>query len=814
MFLHGPVLLSSLAALAPQAFDLDRFVLEELDVAAYELQTLTLPAVAADEIELEVVLDGVRERLVLRAHSVRAEVFELRVERADGSIASVPAPLPATYLGGILGDEGSRAGGGLVAEGLKAIVVASDGRAWYVQPLAEVVPGAPRGTHLVYAHDSLVLPPLFCGGAIRPVPPPGETNAPSGGACLKIAQLAWDCDHETYLANGSSVANTLADIDAVTSALNVYYARDVLIEHVLTNVLVRTAEPDPYSSFDPGGLLDQFVNEWRNNQGAIIRDMAHLATGREVNGNIIGLAYVGVVCNTPWAFGWTQWNLGFGGHVSVAAHELGHNWGAGHCHDPCDIMCGGCPFFGPNTTAIILATRNSVGCLTDGPPYSDPLPPHVLPEFLEIDGEVLIDVLANDFDGNCDPLTIDSFDATSEQGGTITRSIGTGEGGRDELRYSPAAAFQGLDRFVYRIADGTGHVVDGTVTLTLYDDDPDIAAHYKMDELSGSAMLDSSGHGLDGTYIGPPALGAPGVGPDTGTSVGFDGVFDRAEVGNGSPLAGLRKELSVSVWVDPDQVVGQSQIIGNPGAWAFGIRDGGLYFTLNGSTDFTIASDIPTGQWTHVAVVFDASLDVRFYQDGASIGMVPGNAQSGWPGASWYIAGSGGLAQLYDGNIDELQVYDEALTPEEVKALHDNPGLVIERCASPTIYCQTAPNSVGPGASIQAFGSTNIWANDLELVTDLCPPGQFGLYYYGPNAIEAPFGNGFRCVGGAIHRYPVQLVDPFGQAILEIDYQDPPDGSGGIEAGSTWRFQFWYRDPAGGGAAFNLSNGLSATFCP
>src|SRR5688572_8460920 len=136
-----------------ESFDLDRFVLEELDVAEYRLESLALPAGAADELELDVVLDGVRRRLVLQAHSVRSERFELRVQGPDGSVRTVAAPPPATYTGTVLGDEGSRVAAGRVAEGVKAIVVAGDGRAWYVQPLAEVVPGAPLATHLVYAHD-------------------------------------------------------------------------------------------------------------------------------------------------------------------------------------------------------------------------------------------------------------------------------------------------------------------------------------------------------------------------------------------------------------------------------------------------------------------------------------------------------------------------------------------------------------------------------------------------------------------------------------------------------------------------------------
>jgi hypothetical protein len=42
----------------------------------------------------------------------------------------------------------------------------------------------------------------------------------------------------------------------------------------------------------------------------------------------------------------------------------------------------------------------------------------------------------------------------------------------------------------------------------------------------------------------------------------------------------------------------------------------------------------------------------------------------------------------------------------------------------------------------------------------------------------------------------------------------PRPGRRQITAGSTWNFQFWFRDPVAGGASFNLSDGLGVTFCP
>ena len=39
-------------------------------------------------------------------------------------------------------------------------------------------------------------------------------------------------------------------------------------------------------------------------------------------------------------------------------------------------------------------------------------------------------------------------------------------------------------------------------------------------------------------------------------------------------------------------------------------------------------------------------------------------------------------------------------------------------------------------------------------------------------------------------------------------------GAGAITPGSTWYFQFWFRDPSAGMSGVNLSNGLEANFCP
>ncbi|MFN9991942.1 MAG: choice-of-anchor J domain-containing protein [Phycisphaerales bacterium] len=79
-----------------------------------------------------------------------------------------------------------------------------------------------------------------------------------------------------------------------------------------------------------------------------------------------------------------------------------------------------------------------------------------------------IDVLANDWLSTGLTMTIDSFDATSTLGGTITRSAGTGPGGRDRLIYAPpTSGLGGFDSFSYTVRDTAGNTASNSVVMTV-----------------------------------------------------------------------------------------------------------------------------------------------------------------------------------------------------------------------------------------------------------------------------------------------------------------------------------------------------------
>ncbi len=126
-------------------------------------------------------------------------------------------------------------------------------------------------------------------------------------------------------------------------------------------------------------------------------------------------------------------------------------------------------------------------------------------------------------------------------------------------------------------------------------------------------------------------------------------------------------------------------------------------------------------------------------------------------------------------------------------------------------------NSTGSGAQLYNIGGTSVSADDAHLVAIQVPANEFGIMFMGPNQVNGglgiAFGDGHRCVGGHVRRFPIQDSGPGGAMVLV----NPVAQTGAvITPGSTFHFQAWHRDTpiSPCGTLFNLSNGFSVTFTP
>lgn len=135
------------------------------------------------------------------------------------------------------------------------------------------------------------------------------------------------------------------------------------------------------------------------------------------------------------------------------------------------------------------------------------------------------------------------------------------------------------------------------------------------------------------------------------------------------------------------------------------------------------------------------------------------------------------------------------------------------QCAG-TAFCPAAPNSTGMPAELTLGGSCATAENTFVLSAAPVPQAP-GIFFYGGEPVGGgagtPFMNGLLCVTGSTFRLSVVLPDG-AAALLAVDLENPPSPAGGFLPGSTWHFQYWFRDAAGGGSQANLSSGLSVTF--
>ena len=127
-----------------------------------------------------------------------------------------------------------------------------------------------------------------------------------------------------------------------------------------------------------------------------------------------------------------------------------------------------------------------------------------------------------------------------------------------------------------------------------------------------------------------------------------------------------------------------------------------------------------------------------------------------------------------------------------------------------TRYCTALPNSTGAPAQISASGSASVVQNNLVAQAAPVPSNTSGMFLYGLQPSQTPFGNGIKCIASPIRRLPV--TSSSGTTLAQAVNVNAGSAAGVILAGTTWHFQGRFRDNAAGGSGTNLSDGLRITF--
>lgn len=167
----------------------------------------------------------------------------------------------------------------------------------------------------------------------------------------RVVTISTDADPEWYAQYGE---NSNVEIAAIINAAEAIYDRQMGIRFSIVRQHVYTTT-SPYVETDASKLLASFAKNPENpaNMGFAPLtfdqdvDLKHLFTGKNLDGNTVGLSYIGAICwASASAYGLTQ-NLSRVLNVAIFAHEIGHSLGAQHdSTDPSSLMY---PNIGPKT---------------------------------------------------------------------------------------------------------------------------------------------------------------------------------------------------------------------------------------------------------------------------------------------------------------------------------------------------------------------------------------------------------------------------------------------------------------------------------
>jgi len=151
--------------------------------------------------------------------------------------------------------------------------------------------------------------------------------APAGS--LQQADVGIVADNSYFLAHG---ANSAADMQSIMNQVDgIYQAELGVTLHVAQTVVFSSADPFGTST-DPSTLLNSFTSyKGTPNSPIYSSDVAHLFTRRDLNGSVIGIAWMSTLCGGSYASGLSQdFTTDNKSLVLLTAHELGHNFGAPH----------------------------------------------------------------------------------------------------------------------------------------------------------------------------------------------------------------------------------------------------------------------------------------------------------------------------------------------------------------------------------------------------------------------------------------------------------------------------------------------------
>ena len=304
-----------------------------------------------------------------------------------------------------------------------------------------------------------------------------------------------------------------------------------------------------------------------------------------------------------------------------------------------------------------------------------------------------------------------------------------------------------------------------------------LVAAYSFDETSGSGTTDASCLGNLGTLSGAARTASGRY----GRALTFDGANDQVAVPDSASLD-LTAAMTLEAWVRPSATsAGWRTVVlkEQPGDLVYGLyaagtgfRPSGHVFVAGNDTRVAGPTVLPANTWSHLATTYDGS-SLRLYVNGDLAETLAVAGPMAISSGLLRIGGNTVWDEWFEGSIDEVRVYDRALTGAQIRAdMADPVGAAAPDTAPPTV----------PG-NLRTTGAT---ATSVTLAwdpsTDDVGVTSYGVYRNGA-LTASPAGTSATVSGlvcGTSYPFTVDAVDAAGnrsgQAALVVTTSTCPSG--------------------------------------
>ena len=201
-----------------------------------------------------------------------------------------------------------------------------------------------------------------------------------------------------------------------------------------------------------------------------------------------------------------------------------------------------------------------------------------------------------------------------------------------------------------------------------------LVGYWPFDEGSGTIVKDYSGNGNNGTLCNGSTCGVQGPTWTTGKvggALSFDGVDDYVYIPYSLSLNLPRNNESVFLWIKHNS----NYVLFQSSSWNRRLFATVWTFYDASNQHYNVNAGSPNDNTYHFVGYTVVNNTVKTYKDGDFVASASRSVNAVGPASSYWWLGrvcSGSSCSLYySGLIDEVRIYNRALSDSEIKALYD-----------------------------------------------------------------------------------------------------------------------------------------------